>query len=229
MLSEDFLINPLSQWKTRLYSFSELDQLSDRFASYLQTVKGLEKGDRILVQLPNCLSFPVVVFGALKFGLILVPCNLYTQHELTRIVEDAEPKIAVCLGFKKDLFATSHIPNIVYSDIYDIGPIKDFLKIRAYSPLATRGTWLKQESRSLQTFRSSSQKPIYYNSHADDPAVLQYTGGSPGVKGAVLTHRNITSNVSQLRQFWVIISVPARKLLSPYYRCTTFSLSLFIA
>ncbi|MEL7454869.1 MAG: AMP-binding protein, partial [Pseudomonadota bacterium] len=53
-------------------SFEQVDEMSDAFAVYLREVAGLNRGDRVALQMPNCLSFPVAAFGILKAGCILV-------------------------------------------------------------------------------------------------------------------------------------------------------------
>ena len=72
------------------YDYNEIDRLSDFFASYLQNHCGLKKGDRIAIQMPNLLQYPVALFGALKAGLVVVNTNpLYTEREMLHQFQDS--------------------------------------------------------------------------------------------------------------------------------------------
>ena len=71
-------------------SFEELNYLSADFASFLQNTAGLKKGDRIALQMPNLLQYPVALFGALRAGLIIVNTNpLYTAREMKHQLNDS--------------------------------------------------------------------------------------------------------------------------------------------
>jgi len=72
-------------------TYRQLDELSTNFAAYLQQDLGLKKGERIAIQMPNMLQFPVVFIGALRAGLIVVNTNpLYTPREMEHQFKDAE-------------------------------------------------------------------------------------------------------------------------------------------
>ena len=74
-------------------SFSDLDRLSTDFAAWLQHETDLVPGDRIAIQLPNVLQFPVAVFGALRAGLVVVNTNpLYTEREMAHQFKDSNAK-----------------------------------------------------------------------------------------------------------------------------------------
>ena len=71
-------------------TFGEVDRLSDQFAVYLREVAGFKRGDRVALQMPNCLAYPVAVFGTLKAGLIMVNTNpLYTTSEMVHQFSDS--------------------------------------------------------------------------------------------------------------------------------------------
>ena len=83
-------------------TFAEVDACADAFAVYLREVAGLQAGDRLAMQLPNCLAYPVVVFGALKAGVVMVNTNpLYTARELAHQFTDSGAVALVTI----DLFA----------------------------------------------------------------------------------------------------------------------------
>ena len=79
-------------------SYREIDELSTRFAAYLQAETSLIPGDRIAIQLPNLLQFPIALFGAIKAGLVVVSTNpLYTAHEMKHQFRDSGAKGIVIL------------------------------------------------------------------------------------------------------------------------------------
>src|SRR5262245_56845476 len=83
-------------------SYADVDRLSDQFAVYLREVAGFKAGDRIALQMPNCLAYPVAVFGILKAGLVMVNTNpLYTVPEMVHQFADSGAVGLVAI----DLFA----------------------------------------------------------------------------------------------------------------------------
>ena len=83
-------------------TFGEVDRLSDQFAVYLREVAGFKPGDRVAIQMPNCLAYPVAVFGTLKAGLIMANTNpLYTTSEMVHQFSDSGATGLVVI----DLFA----------------------------------------------------------------------------------------------------------------------------
>src|SRR5690554_3072111 len=92
-------------------SFRELDQQCEKFAAYLQQHTSLQPGDRIAVQLPNILQYPVVVFGAFRAGLVVVNTNpLYTEREMEHQFNDSGAKAIVVLANMADK-AEKVVPN----------------------------------------------------------------------------------------------------------------------
>ncbi|WP_256461070.1 AMP-binding protein [Blastococcus sp. PRF04-17] len=90
-------------------SFADVDWAADEFAAYLREELGLAAGDRVAVQMPNCLAYPVVAFGVLKAGCVLVNTNpLYTTPELQRQYADAEVAAVVVV----DMFADRLTPAL---------------------------------------------------------------------------------------------------------------------
>ena len=108
-------------------TYEEVDQLSDYFASYLTHYCGLKKGDRIALQMPNVLQFPVALFAAIKAGLIVVNTNpLYTEREMQHQFEDSGATAIVILSnFAHMLEKIQHhtkIEHIIVTDIGDMFP-----------------------------------------------------------------------------------------------------------
>jgi long-chain acyl-CoA synthetase len=193
-------------------SFDDLDRLSRDFAAFLQG-KGLKKGDRIAVMLPNILQYPVVIFGAMRAGLVVVNTNpMYTARELKHQLTDSGARaIVIVENFANvlekviddvdlDLVVTTRIGDLIG---FPKGTLMNFvLKYvkKAIPDFSLTGAVgfdqaLKQGAR-------SDLKPVDLGH--DDLAFLQYTGGTTGVaKGAMLTHRNLVANMLQARA-WML-------------------------
>ena len=187
-------------------SYAEVDDLSKKFGAWLQS-KGLEKGARVAVMMPNILQYPVVISAILRAGYTAVNVNpLYTPRELEHQLNDSGSEAIIILeNFAitlEKVLAKTRIKHIVVTSMGDMfGGVKGMLvnfalrhvkkMVPAFSlPTATNYKKLMAEAAGLQL------KPVQI-SH-DDVAFLQYTGGTTGVsKGATLTHRNVTANVLQ--------------------------------
>ncbi len=185
-------------------TFRELDALSRQFGAYLQSL-GLQKGDRIAIQMPNLLQYPVAMFGAFRAGLIVVNTNpLYTPREMEHQFRDAGVKAIVILAnFAHNLQKVLPNTGIKHVVVTEIGDMLSFPKkqivnlvvkhvkkmVPAYSlPGAVSMT------EALQKGAAATLKPVQMG--GKDIAFIQYTGGTTGVsKGATLTHRNIIANV----------------------------------
>jgi long-chain acyl-CoA synthetase len=196
----------------RALTFGDLDRLSRDFAAWLQG-KGMRKGDRIALMMPNILQYPVALFGAMRAGMVIVNTNpMYTPRELKHQLQDSGARaIVIVENFAHVLEKVRDevpVEQVVTTRIGDLlgfpkGLLVDFtLKyvkkaIPAFRlPGATRfGDALAQgEKLALDPARLQ----------LDDLAFLQYTGGTTGVaKGAMLTHRNLVANMLQSKA-WMI-------------------------
>jgi long-chain acyl-CoA synthetase len=189
-------------------SFVEVERLSQHFAAYLSQDLGLKKGDRIGLQMPNVLQYPVALFGALRAGLTVVNTNpLYTPREMEHQYRDAGVKAVVTLeNFAAnlqevwtaidrpkvivtglgDLFPTPkrQIVNLVVRYVKKMVPAYDIPGMVGMREALARGA-------SHRKFEDAKLDP-------EDLAFLQYTGGTTGVaKAAMLTHRNVVANMEQ--------------------------------
>jgi long-chain acyl-CoA synthetase len=195
-------------------SFQEVDQLSDDFAVYLREHCGLALGDRVALQTPNCLAFPVAAFGILKAGCVLVNTNpLYTADEMTRQFSDAGVSAVVIV----DMFANKlaevvdrmTLKHVIVSAVSEFMPravggvVRMVQKYwdRSLPPIAMPharfGAALK-EGREIRSKRGITVADYVADMKSDAIACLQYTGGTTGVaKGAMLTHANILANIAQ--------------------------------
>lgn len=189
-------------------TYHELDERSAQFASFLQNHLGLKKGDKIAIQLPNILQFPIVLFGAFRAGLIVVNTNpLYTASEMEHQFKDSGVKTIVILAqfahHLKEIISNTKIEHVIVTQVGDELPfIKKHLinfvlktvkkAVPDYSGLK-HITWA--EALSFGTGKTYVQPKLTH----EDTAFLQYTGGTTGVaKGAVLTHKNIIANMLQI-------------------------------
>ncbi len=188
-------------------SYSELDILSSQFACYLQNTLGLIKGDRIAIQLPNILQFPVVLFGAFRAGLIIVNTNpLYTAPEMKHQFKDSGAKAIVILAQFAHLLQTiqaeTDIQHIIVTDVGDQLPLlkKSVINfVIRYVKKLVPAYSLKHHTWSEALAIGRAGKYVQPQMNLEDTAFLQYTGGTTGVaKGAVLTHKNIIANMLQI-------------------------------
>lgn len=186
-------------------TFAELDKLSQQFASFLQHDLKLQQGDRVAIQMPNLLQYPVAMFGALRAGMVVVNTNpLYTPREMQHQFKDSGAKAIVILAnFATNLekiIAQTDIKHVVVTSVGDLlgFPKKQIVNavVKYVKKLVPAYNLPGAIAFSDALSRGSRQamKPVTIKN--TDLAFVQYTGGTTGVsKGAALTHRNIVSNV----------------------------------
>lgn len=191
-------------------TFGEVDELSRNFAAYLQTKLGLQKGERIAIQMPNILQFPVAFIGAMRAGLIVVNTNpLYTPREMEHQFKDAGVvAIVTVANFAANLekiVSRTKIRHIIVTSLGDMLGLKGHLvnfvvktikkMVPAYNlPSAISFKQVLKDGKSLPFTRPEIS--------INDLAVLQYTGGTTGVsKGAQLSHANIVAHNSMIK-YW---------------------------
>ncbi|MCD6027649.1 MAG: long-chain fatty acid--CoA ligase [Solimicrobium sp.] len=190
----------------KFITYAELDAMSLKVAAWLQT-KGLKKGARVAVMMPNVLQYPVVLLGILRAGCTVVNVNpLYTPRELEHQLKDSEAEAIFILenfaNVLEKIISVTAVKHVVVASMGDLlGTLKGsvvnlvvrYVKklVPPFSlPLSVRFNDVLVGGAKL------SLTPVEFT--MDDLAFLQYTGGTTGVsKGAMLTHRNIVANVLQ--------------------------------
>lgn len=192
----------------RTLTYRELGEKSDAFAAYLQHETDLKPGDRIAVQLPNIIQYPVVLFGAMKAGLIVVNTNpLYTPKELEHQFNDAGVKALVVFANMahnvEKIVAKTSIKHIIITEIADFhSPLKRLLVnsvVKYVKKMVPEYHLPNLVSLNDALAKGKGQSVERVECQSEQIAVLQYTGGTTGVaKGAMLTHANLVANMFQL-------------------------------
>jgi long-chain acyl-CoA synthetase len=195
-------------------SFAQVDEMSDALAIYLRETAGVAEGDRVALQVPNGLAFPVVAFAVMKAGCILVNVNpLYTAEEMARQFADAEPHALIIVDMFADKLPEAikghPIPNIIVTQVAEFLPAmpRGIVRLvqkywdKTLKPVTLPHIRLPDAIEAGRTKRAQDSIEVESYRHALDPeavACLQYTGGTTGVsKGAMLTHRGLIVNMEQ--------------------------------
>ena len=182
-------------------SYAQVEQQSRYLAQWFQQQSGLVAGDRIAIQLPNIVDYPIVTYAAIRAGLIVVNTNpLYTAREMLHQFNDADVKAIVILDALTDKLAT------VINDT----SIKTVIVAAAVAEPT-----LQEGQFSLNELIRQGERLAPLDAHQasrDDIAVLQYTGGTTGVaKAAMLSHGNILANAEQMNERFDNILKPGQE------------------
>ena len=228
-------------------TFAELDRLATDFAGFL-AARGLARGDRIALMMPNVLQYPVALLGALRAGLVVVSTNpLYTARELRHQLADSGARAIVVLEnfghVLEECIGDTEVEHVVVTGLGDMlgfpkSALANFV-VRHVKKLVPRfridgavrwGDALAKGHAAVADRGAAAGK---VEPSGDDLAFLQYTGGTTGLsKGAMLTHRNMVANILQtdgfLRPFAregeevIITALPLYHIFALTVNCLTY-------
>jgi long-chain acyl-CoA synthetase len=193
-------------------TFREVDNYVDSLVYFLQHKTKLKKGDRIALQMPNLLQFPITIFACLKAGLVIVNTNpLYTAEEMRHQYKDSGAKAIIILeNFASNLekiITDTKIETVITTTIGDmLGGLKGAItnlvvrKVKKMVPAFQLDNPIPLKTI-LKENLGKKGSPVTLT--PNDNAFLQYTGGTTGVsKGAQLSHGNLCANVQQV-EGWI--------------------------
>ncbi len=193
----------------KVLSFSEINRKAEAFAAFLQTELKMQKGDRIALQMPNLLQYPIALFGALKAGLVVVNTNpLYTEREMLHQFNDSGCRaIVIVANFANHLekiLPQTKIEHVIVTEIGDLMSFPKNLLVNAVIRYVKKMVphFSLPDAISFDDVLAKGATLTYRRPQMthEDLAFLQYTGGTTGVsKGAMLTHANMISNTLQMK------------------------------
>ena len=188
-------------------SFAELDRMARDFGAWLQA-RGVAKGARVAIMMPNCLQYPIAMFGTLRAGCVVVNVNpLYTPRELEHQVRDAGAEVIVILenfaNVLEQVRTRTPIKHVVVTSLGEMLGLKGLLvnlvvrKVKKMvPPYSLPGAVSFRQALAEGAAGKLVTPPLGH----DDIAFLQYTGGTTGVsKGAMLLHRNVIAALLQYK------------------------------
>jgi long-chain acyl-CoA synthetase len=183
-------------------TYRELDTLSTRFANGL-LARGVKKGDRIAVHLPNCPQFAIAYYAMMKIGAVFVPCSpLMVEREIEYQLNDSGAETLITLdllsGSIENILEKTKIKNHIVTTMPDnYPPVSAPLKMLKKSPI-------KKGEDFLNLLNDGSEDPINVDiDPKKDIAHLGYTGGTTGLsKGVIMTHYNVVANVLQIAHWF---------------------------
>ena len=192
--------------------FSDMDELSKKFASFLQNNLKLKKGARVALMMPNILQYPVALFGILRAGMVAVNVNpLYTERELEHQLKDSGAEAIIIFAnsakILENVVGKTDVKHVIVTQIGDMLGFPKSLLVNFVIKHVKKmvPAWeLEDHIKFLDALALGDASKFKKESPTlEDTAFLQYTGGTTGVsKGAELTHGNIVANMVQARA-WI--------------------------
>ncbi len=191
----------------KVLTYGDIDRLSRQFAAYLVGELGLKKGDRVAIMMPNCLQYPVAIFGTLRAGLTVVNVNpMYTARELKHQLVDSGASVLVVLDnfghTVQEVVAETSVKQVITTGLGDMlgfpkGSIVNFVLRHVKKMVPDYDITGATRFRDALVIGQLKTLPAVQIG-SEDIAFLQYTGGTTGIsKGAMLSHRNLVANMQQ--------------------------------
>ena len=218
---EKFANQPAFQNMGKTLTYAEVGKLAEDFASYLQNVLKLPRGERVAIMLPNLLQYPIALFGILQAGLVAVNTNpLYTPRELEHQLKDSGATTIIVLeNFANTLELVLPRTQIKHVIVASVGEMFGFFKGSLINFVLRKVKKMVPEYRisgtipfqtALKEGAAHTFRPVTLT--REDTALLQYTGGTTGVaKGAILSHGNICANMQQAAEWIVNLLRPGKE------------------
>jgi long-chain acyl-CoA synthetase len=203
-------------------SYSEMGRLTRDLAAYLQSIPGMQKGDRVAVMMPNVLQNPIAIFAILRAGFTVVNTNpLYTTRELRHQLKDSGAKVIIVVDnfchTLDEVVKDTDVQQVITTQLGDLLKFPKSLIVNLVVKYVKKmvpvyslpGSITFNRALKLGRNKPFTQPMIGH----EDIAFLQYTGGTTGLaKGAVLTNRNMVANMQQASE-WINIVVEESKEL----------------
>jgi long-chain acyl-CoA synthetase len=224
----------------KFLTYAQVDQMSRKFGAWLQG-KGLQKGARVAIMLPNVLQYPVAMAGILRAGYTVVNVNpLYTPRELEHQLKDSGAEAIIVLenfaNTVQQVLQDSPVQHVIVATMGDLlggvkGAIVNFV-VRHVKKMVPAFT-LPRAVSFKQVLAEGGRMTLHPAKIGhDDIAFLQYTGGTTGIsKGAVLLHRNVVANVLQ-NEAWLHMGAQQEQVVFvcalPLYHIYSLTISAFM-
>lgn len=197
-------------------SYGDLGAAIDAFAQALIRRLGIQKGDRVGIMLPNCPQNVIATYGAMRAGAVPVQFNpLYVSREIKYQLEDSGSKVLLTLDLFWEKVKVAGVPGVQYVQT----SVADYLPfpLNFLYPLKAKPPKVPVDQavhfRDLMREKAVGYMPVAVDPQ-EDLAVLLYTGGTTGVsKGVMLTHANITANLTQISSWLMLPEAPNYKVL----------------
>ena len=238
---EKFANQPAFQNMGKTLTYAEVGKLAQDFASYLQNVLKLPRGERVAIMLPNLLQYPIALFGILQAGLVAVNTNpLYTPRELEHQLKDSGATTIIVLeNFANTLELVLPRTQIKHVIVASVGEMFGFFKGTLMNFVLRKVKKMVPEYRISDTipFQTALKEGAAHTFRPvsltrEDTALLQYTGGTTGVaKGAILSHGNICANMQQAAEWIVNLLRPGKETVIaalPLYHIFALTVNLMI-
>ena len=238
---EKFANQPAFQNMGKTLTYAEVGKLAEDFASYLQNVLKLPRGERVAIMLPNLLQYPIALFGILQAGLVAVNTNpLYTPRELEHQLKDSGATTIIVLeNFANTLELVLPRTQIKHVIVASVGEMFGFFKGSLINFVLRKVKKMVPEYRISDTipFQTALKEGAAHTFRPvsltrEDTALLQYTGGTTGVaKGAILSHGNICANMQQAAEWIVNLLQPGKETVIaalPLYHIFALTVNLMI-